>query len=98
MSSKSITIRKRSFARRLLRRPLSSYLSLVRLVNIIFFIINAFIHSRCFYSAASSPLPLRGAPDYSSDTVSELTPKRYRKLRVKVQGPYVVARVGFERA
>jgi len=32
------------------------------------------IHSLLyFYSASSSPLLLRGAPDYSIDTVSELT-------------------------
>ena len=30
-----------------------------------------FIHSGHFYSAPSSPLLLRGAPDYSMDTVSE---------------------------
>jgi len=28
---------------------------------------------RIFYSASSSPLPLRGAPDYSIDTATELT-------------------------
>jgi len=33
---------------------------------------NSFIHSRCFCSASSSPLQLRGAPNYST-TVSELT-------------------------
>ena len=33
--------------------------------------LNSFIHSGHFYSAPSSPLPLRGAPDYSTDTVSE---------------------------
>src|SRR6218665_578446 len=32
---------------------------------------NSFIHSGYFYSAPSSPLLLRGAPDYSTDTVSE---------------------------
>jgi len=31
-----------------------------------------FIHSGYFYSPLT-PLPLRGAPNYSSDTVSELT-------------------------
>jgi len=30
-----------------------------------------FIHSGHFYSAPSSHLPLRGVPDYSTDTVSE---------------------------
>jgi len=27
------------------------------------------LHSGCFYSASSSPLLIRGAPDYSIDTV-----------------------------
>jgi len=31
---------------------------------------NSFIHSGHFHSAPSSPLLLRGAPDYSKDTVS----------------------------
>jgi len=35
--------------------------------------IYSFIHSGYFYSASSSPLLLKGAPDYSIDTVSELT-------------------------
>ena len=33
--------------------------------------VHSFIHSGHFYSASSSPLLLRGAPDYSTDTVSE---------------------------
>ena len=33
----------------------------------------SFIHSGYFYSASSCALLLRGAPDYSIDTVSELT-------------------------
>src|ERR687897_366278 len=38
-----------------------------------------------FYSASSSPLLLRSAPDYSNDTacVGVNTPKRHRQLRVK---------------
>ena len=32
-----------------------------------------FIHSGCFYSASTSSLLLRGAPDYSIDAVSKLT-------------------------
>jgi len=36
-------------------------------------LIHSFILSGFFYSASSSPLLLRGAPDYSIDTVSELT-------------------------
>ena len=35
--------------------------------------IHLFIHSGYFYSTSSSPLLLRGAPNYSVDTVSELT-------------------------
>ena len=35
--------------------------------------LNSFIHSGNFYIASSSPLLLRGAPDYSIDTVLELT-------------------------
>src|SRR6218665_3016255 len=43
-----------------------------------------FIYSGYFYSASSSPLLLRGAPDYCVDTcVRDNTPKRYRQLRVK---------------
>ena len=34
---------------------------------------HSFIHSGYFYSTSSSPLLLRGAPDYSIDTVLELT-------------------------
>ena len=34
-------------------------------------IIHSFTHSGRFYSASSSPLLLRDAPDYSTDTVSE---------------------------
>ena len=36
---------------------------------------NSFIHSGYFYSASSSPLPFRGAPDYNIATVSDLTPR-----------------------
>ena len=35
--------------------------------------IHSFIHSGYFYSASSSPLLLRGSPNYSTDAVSELT-------------------------
>src|SRR6218665_2756607 len=31
--------------------------------------IHLFIHSRCFYSTTSSPLLLRGTPNYSIDSV-----------------------------
>ena len=44
--------------------------------------IRSFIHSvRHFYSSApSSPLLLRGAPDYSKDTVLEFHAKAHRQL------------------
>ena len=43
-----------------------------------------FIHSGHFYSASSSPLLLRGATDYSTDTtVSEFHAKAHRQLQVK---------------
>src|SRR6218665_904063 len=44
---------------------------------------NSFIHSGLFCSAPSSPLPLRGAPDYSTDTVSEFHAEAHRQLQVK---------------
>jgi len=34
---------------------------------------NSYIHSRYFYIASSSPLLLKGTPDYSIDTLLELT-------------------------
>src|SRR6218665_4001339 len=37
-------------------------------------------HSGRFYSAPSSPLLLRGAPDYSTDTVSESHAEAHRQL------------------
>jgi len=45
--------------------------------------IHSFIHSGHFYSAPSSPLPLRSAPDYSTDTVSEFHAEAHRQLQVK---------------
>ena len=45
--------------------------------------IHSFIHSGHFYSAPSSPLPLRGAPDYSTDTVSEFHAEAHNQLQVK---------------
>src|SRR6218665_233254 len=44
---------------------------------------DSFIHSDHFYSAPSTPLPLRGAPDYSTDTVLEFNAKAHRQLQVK---------------
>src|SRR6218665_852765 len=56
---------------------------------------HSFIHSGHFYSASSSPLLglLRGAPDCSTDIVSEFHAEAHRQL---AQGPYVVARAGVE--
>src|SRR6218665_3641869 len=45
--------------------------------------IHSFIQSGHFYSAPSSPLLLRGAPDYSTDTVSEFHAEAHRQLQVK---------------
>src|SRR6218665_3122404 len=45
-------------------------------------VIHSFIHSGHFYSAPSSPLLLRGAPDYSTDTVSEFHTEAHRQLQV----------------
>src|SRR6218665_2721628 len=47
-------------------------------------VIHSFIHSGHFYSAPSSPLLLRGAPDCSTDTVSEFHGHvLYLQLQVK---------------
>src|SRR6218665_848609 len=44
-----------------------------------------FIHSFShFYSVPSSPLLLRFAPDYSTDTVSEFHAEAHKQLQVKV--------------
>src|SRR6218665_2401785 len=45
-------------------------------------LIHPFIHFGHFYSVPSSPLLLRGAPDYSTDTVSELHAEAHRQLQV----------------
>src|SRR6218665_3509577 len=57
-----------------------------------------FIHSGYFYSASSSPLLLRGAPDYSTNTVSEFHAEAPQATAGKglAQGPYVAARAGVE--
>ena len=44
---------------------------------------NSFIHSGHFYSAPSSPLLLRGAPEYSTDTVSDFHAEAHMQLQVK---------------
>src|SRR6218665_3958545 len=45
--------------------------------------VHSFIHSGHFYSTPSNPLLLRGAPDYSTDTVSEFHVEVHRQLQVK---------------
>src|SRR6218665_1083907 len=59
---------------------------------------NAFIHFVHFYSAPSSPLLLRGAPDHSTDTVSEFHAEAHRQLHVKdlPKVTYVAASAGVE--
>ena len=61
-------------------------------------LIHSFIHPGHFYSASSSPLLLRGAPDYSTDTVSEFHAKALQASTSAglAQGPYVAARAGVE--
>ena len=60
------------------------------------------IYSGYFYSASSSPLTLRGAPNYSIHTVSELTCRsvtgncEWRSREGVPEVPYVVASVGLE--
>src|SRR6218665_2472852 len=60
--------------------------------------VHSFIYSGHFYSASSSPLLLRGAPDYSTDTVSEFHAEGHRQTAGKglAQGPSVAARAGVE--
>ena len=58
-----------------------------------------FIHSfGHFYSAPSSPLLLRGAPDHSTDTISEFHAEAPQATVSKglAQGPHVAARAGVE--
>jgi len=43
-------------------------------------LLHLFIHSGHFYSAPLNPLLLRGAPDYSTDTVSEFHAKAHKQL------------------
>src|SRR6218665_1269123 len=60
----------------------------------------SFIHSGYLYSTFSSPLLLRSAPDYSINTLSELTPEVLQKPVSEglVQSAYVAAGVGFKLA
>ena len=56
-------------------------------------------HSGHFYSAPSSPLPLRGAPDYSMHGYCIGVSRRSAQATAGkglAQGPYVTARAGVE--
>src|SRR6218665_3238894 len=61
-----------------------------------FFMLSSFIHSDHFYSAPSSPLPLRGAPDYSTDIGVSRRSAQATAGKGLAQGPYVTARAGVE--
>src|SRR6218665_2346498 len=58
------------------------------------------IHSGYFYGASSSPLLLRGAPDYSTDTVLEFHAEAPQAIASEglAQGPYTETRAGFKPA
>src|SRR6218665_581244 len=60
--------------------------------------IQSFVLSGYYYNASSSPLLLRGAPDCSIDTVSELIREALQATASEglAKSPYVAARVGFE--
>ena len=62
-----------------------------------FYIIYLFIHSGFFYSASSGPLLVRGAPD-TARILSEFHAEAPQATASEglAQGPYVVAREGFE--
>src|SRR6218665_2171096 len=80
-------------------KTINSLQPIAIMINVYAFI-HLFIHSGHFYSAPSSPLLLRGAPDYSTDTVSEFHAEAHRQLQVTCKGlaqdPYVAARAGVE--
>src|SRR6218665_3203526 len=52
-------------------------------ISIVLSFIHSFIHSGQFYSAPSSPILPRGAPDCSTDTLSEFHAEAHRQLQVK---------------
>ena len=61
--------------------------------------VHSFIHSGHFYSAPSSPLKLRGAPDYSTDGYCIGVSRRSTQATAGkglAQGLYVAARAGVE--
>ena len=57
--------------------------------------VHSFINSGHFYSTPSSPLLLRGTPNYSTDTVSRRSAQATAGTGL-AQGPYVAARAGVE--
>jgi len=59
---------------------------------------HSFSYSGYLNSASSSPLLLRGAPDYIIDTVSELTHEQATVSEGLAQSPYVAPRMGLEPA
>ena len=62
-----------------LREDPEHVLRLLRAIDLLY----SFFHSGHFYSAPSSPLPLRDDPDYSTDTVSGFHAEAHRQLQVK---------------
>src|SRR6218665_3612889 len=63
------------------------------------YLAHSFIHFGHFCSAPSRPLLLRGAPDYSTDTVSEFHARRSAQATAGkglARGPYMAARAGVE--
>src|SRR6218665_2921884 len=56
-------------------------------------VLYSFIHSGCFYSAPSSPLLLRGAPNYIGGSRRSAQATVSKGL---AQGPYVAVRAGVE--
>ena len=64
-----------------------------------YIITHSFVHSGYFYSAPTSPLLLRGAPDTARILCRSFTPKRHVQATASeglAQGPNVAARVEFE--
>src|SRR6218665_2870702 len=71
--------RTKHFSQYLLVKCYSIYFLYIETSKLLMLLINC----GHFYSAPSSPLPLRGAPDYSTDTVSEFHAEAHRQLQVK---------------
>ena len=54
------------------------------------------IHSGHFYSAPSSPLPLRGAPDYTARILHRSFTPKSTGTCILAHGPYEAATAGVE--